>query len=81
MLPDADSFVVPEQPVVLGLSGGRDSVALLRLLLLHDVQTFACHVHHGIRGEAADAGARGWGRRTRSTMWMCRAAHVSEANP
>ena len=58
MLPDADSFVVPEQPVVLGLSGGRDSVALLRLLLLHDVQTFACHVHHGIRGEAADADAR-----------------------
>ncbi|MGN0874370.1 MAG: tRNA lysidine(34) synthetase TilS [Akkermansia sp.] len=46
-----------EQSVVVGLSGGRDSVALL--LLLHDagVPLLACHVHHGIRGAQADADA------------------------
>ncbi len=48
-------FDVPQQPVVVGLSGGRDSVALLLLLLEHDVAVSACHVHHGIRGSAADA--------------------------
>lgn len=44
-------------PVVLGLSGGRDSVALLRALCAENVQVYACHVHHGIRGAAADADA------------------------
>lgn len=44
--------------VALGLSGGRDSVALLRLLLERPgLRLCACHVHHGIRGEAADADA------------------------
>lgn len=43
--------------VALGLSGGRDSVALLRLLLQRGVRVCACHVHHGIRGSAADADA------------------------
>ena len=43
--------------VALGLSGGRDSVALLRLLRLRGVRVCACHVHHGIRGAAADADA------------------------
>lgn len=49
---------LPREGVVLGLSGGRDSVALLRLLLLHGVPVFACHVHHGIRGTAADEDAK-----------------------
>lgn len=43
--------------MLLGLSGGRDSVALLRLLLLHGTEVHACHVHHGIRGAEADADA------------------------
>ncbi len=43
--------------VVLGLSGGRDSVALLRLLVQRGCRVYACHVHHGIRGVAADADA------------------------
>lgn len=43
--------------VVLGLSGGRDSVALLRLLVQRGCRVYACHVHHGIRGAAADADA------------------------
>ena len=43
--------------VVVGLSGGRDSVALLHVLLQQGCCVHACHVHHGIRGEAADTDA------------------------
>lgn len=42
------------KPVVVGLSGGRDSVALLHLLVRQGFSVFACHVHHGIRGKEAD---------------------------
>ena len=41
--------------VLAGLSGGRDSVALLRALLAEGCELCACHVHHGLRGAAADA--------------------------
>ena len=57
MLPQVDKLELPQGGVVLGLSGGRDSVALLRLLLLRGARVFACHVHHGIRGTAADEDA------------------------
>lgn len=57
MLPQVDQLELPQGGVVLGLSGGRDSVALLRLLLLRGARVFACHVHHGIRGTAADEDA------------------------
>lgn len=43
--------------VLVGLSGGRDSVALLHILLQQGCCVHACHVHHGIRGTAADADA------------------------
>lgn len=46
------------RPIVAGLSGGRDSVALLLLLKRWGCRVFACHVHHGIRGEEADADAK-----------------------
>ncbi len=46
-----------QKPVVLGLSGGRDSVALLRLLVQQGCAVHALHVHHGIRAAAADADA------------------------
>ena len=46
-----------QRPVVLGLSGGRDSVALLRLLVQQGCCVHALHVHHGIRGEEAEADA------------------------
>lgn len=46
-----------QHPVVVGLSGGRDSVALLCVLLAHGCTVLACHVHHGIRGAEADADA------------------------
>lgn len=45
------------EPLAVGLSGGRDSVALLRLLVQRGCCVHACHVHHGIRGAAADADA------------------------
>lgn len=43
--------------VVVGLSGGRDSVALLCMLVARGCAVQACHVHHGIRGAEADADA------------------------
>ncbi len=45
------------QPLLVALSGGRDSVALLHLLLEQGCTLFACHVHHGIRGQGADEDA------------------------
>lgn len=45
------------RPVTLGLSGGRDSVALLLLLQAAGAQVYAMHVHHGIRGVEADVDA------------------------
>ena len=44
--------------IVVGLSGGADSVCLLRALcMLKDeylLKLIAVHIHHGIRGEEAD---------------------------
>lgn len=52
--------VTPDDAVIVGLSGGPDSVALLISLLCargrgRFGELSACHVHHGIRGESADA--------------------------
>lgn len=59
MLADGDG-------VVVGLSGGADSVCLLHALLrlqesMH-LRLLAVHVHHGIRGASADLDARFAGR-------------------
>jgi len=43
----------PER-LLAGVSGGADSVALLLLLLLRGCEVTAVHVHHGLRGAAAD---------------------------
>lgn len=46
--------------VLLGLSGGADSMALLHILTHWqdtDLKVSAVHVHHGLRGEAADRDA------------------------
>jgi len=50
----------PGGPLVVGLSGGRDSVCLLDVLarLLGSSALLAVHVHHGLRGHDADADAR-----------------------
>lgn len=55
--PEPDCLPYLQQPVVLGLSGGRDSVALLHLLVQQGCSVHALHVHHGIREAAADADA------------------------
>lgn len=57
---DYDLIPVGEQ-VTVGLSGGADSVCLLIVLdeisRTHPFLLKACHVNHGIRGEAADEDA------------------------
>ena len=47
------------QRVLVALSGGPDSVALLHLLqrIDHALTLEAAHVHHGVRGEEADSDA------------------------
>jgi len=48
----------PQDGVIVGFSGGADSVALLhvlfRLRALYDLRLTAVHVHHGLRGISAD---------------------------
>ena len=48
------------RPVLVALSGGRDSVALLHLLRdpRLGLRLATAHVHHGLRGDEADADAR-----------------------
>ncbi len=57
----AHDLLLPGEQVVVGVSGGPDSVALLHLLmrLAHPpgVEVHVAHLHHGIRGTEADADA------------------------
>lgn len=51
-------FLSSGAPVLAGVSGGRDSVALLLMLArLGNCRPVVCHVHHGIRGSEADRDA------------------------
>jgi len=49
---------LPEGKSLLGISGGRDSIALLHLLLAAGHRDLIlCHLHHGLRGAESDADA------------------------
>lgn len=60
---DWDASLLPEgSSIVVALSGGADSLALLHVLRTarekHDWDLVACHVHHGMRGEDAEEDVR-----------------------
>ncbi len=44
-----------ERPLLVAASAGADSMALLEVLVALGQRCGAAHVHHGLRGEAADA--------------------------
>jgi tRNA(Ile)-lysidine synthase len=49
----------PCERYLVGVSGGRDSVALLDILLKHGYKNLVvCHLNHRLRGRASDADAR-----------------------
>jgi tRNA(Ile)-lysidine synthase len=49
----------PGERYLVGVSGGRDSVALLDMLLNHGYKNLiVCHLNHRLRGRASDADAR-----------------------
>ncbi|HCR48933.1 MAG TPA: tRNA lysidine(34) synthetase TilS [Bacteroidetes bacterium] len=47
----------PPQHIVLGLSGGLDSVVLAHALVTHDYAVTAVHINYRLRGEASEADA------------------------
>ena len=48
------NMALPGEKIILGLSGGMDSVCLFHILKDLGYEFEAVHVHHGIRGEEAD---------------------------
>ncbi len=50
-------FPLPGSPVVCGVSGGADSLALLALACAADLDVTAIHVDHGLRGDSGVAEA------------------------
>ena len=52
--PTMNKLAKTEGKLLVGLSGGADSVALLHLLLEAGCQIAAVHVNHGLRGAASD---------------------------
>ena len=52
------SLLNADDKVVVGLSGGADSMALLHLLLALGYNVSACHINHQLRGEESDSDQR-----------------------
>lgn len=55
---EENQLIKKRDRIVLGVSGGADSVCLFSVLLelqsKYELELFVVHVHHGIRGEEAD---------------------------
>ncbi len=70
----------PRRRWLVGVSGGADSVALLRLLAAHGFRNLVvCHLDHGLRGRAAAADA-GFVRRLAAELGLpCETARVDVA--
>ncbi len=74
------SACAPAEPVLLAISGGRDSVALLHLLREAGfTNLILCHLNHGLRGDESDGDARFVTRLAKKHELKCEveAAHVS----
>ena len=60
--PEILSGLDANEPVLVGLSGGSDSVSLLYILNEYSKKSgakiYAAHLNHGIRGEEADSDER-----------------------
>ena len=52
-----DELLAPGEPVLAGISGGPDSVALLQLLVRLGWRPHVCHLDHGWRGADSEADA------------------------
>jgi tRNA(Ile)-lysidine synthase len=70
----------PSLPVLLAISGGRDSVALLHLLREAGfTNLILCHLNHGLRGDESDGDALFVQRLAKKHDLKCEieAAHVA----
>ena len=56
------NMLKPKDKVIVGLSGGADSVTLLHSLFslkeALDIELYACHINHNLRGEDSDSDQR-----------------------
>src|SRR5712671_4915940 len=50
-------FLSPGEPLLVGVSGGADSVALLDALVQSGFRPHVCHLNHQLRGADSDADA------------------------
>ena len=50
---DRYTMILPGEKVIVGLSGGADSISLINVLKKLDYDVIAVHINHMIRGEEA----------------------------
>ncbi len=71
------------EKIVIGLSGGADSICLCSILLefrkIMDIELVAVHVHHGLRGTDADADMAYVQTFCKENSVLCRTFHVDIA--
>lgn len=52
-----EAYALTATPLLVGVSGGLDSITLLRVLAELDLPLYASHIHYGLRGYESDADA------------------------